>query len=342
LRILTIPGFTRIAGPTTGLDPALDEEWTLRPSDLRAAALIEAGAYGATLPDAAAAALGERVIAAGTNAARLAEVLFDSALCGIAELPEQIIAMIEAGLAGARDLASLGEMLATVLGLWRHGRLLGTARSPQLAAVIDGAVTRVLWLAEGVRGGLAPADPGRLGALAATRDALLHASAVLGTDRATAVDVARRISGDPAAPPDLRGAAFGLGWSLGVVGDPVRALRGAAAPQTFGDWLAGLFALARDEVLAAGDTKVLEVLDELVTAMPEDEFLSGLPALRQAFEYFPPRERETIARRLLERRDLRGSARALLRTTADPLLIAEARALEASVAALLMREGLSP
>jgi hypothetical protein len=82
------------------------------------------------------------------------------------------------------------------------------------------------------------------------------------------------------------------------------------------------------------------VLDDHVTAMPD--FLAGLPALRQAFGYFPPREREVIARRLLERRDLSGSARALLRTSADPLLIAEARELEERAAQMLTREGLLP
>jgi hypothetical protein len=84
------------------------------------------------------------------------------------------------------------------------------------------------------------------------------------------------------------------------------------------------------------------VLDEMMTALAEDDFLVALPALRQAFEFFPPRERERIARRLLDRRGLRGSARALLRTPADPLVIAEAKALEQKVDRLLAAEGLSP
>lgn len=264
-------------------------------------------------------------------------MLFDAALCGITDLSGQLTELIAAGIAGARELGPLGEALATVLGLWRHDRVLGTARSPMYATVIDGAVTRVLWLAEGVHGGPAPADPARLGALTATRDALLHAGEVLTTGRDVAVEVMARIGADRTAPPDLRGAAFGFGWSLGASGDPVRALHGAA--DTLGDWLAGLFALARDEVLAGG-SGVLDALDDLITSMPD--FLVGLPALRQAFEYFPPRERELIARRLLERRKLSGSARALLRTTADPLLLAEARTLEDKVSRVLTREGLLP
>ncbi|MDN3351520.1 DUF5682 family protein [Actinomadura sp. DC4] len=337
LAALRVPGFERRSGPSSGADPVLDEHWELTAHDARRAALIEAGAYGGTLRDAATALVTERIAAAGPDPDRLAAVLFEAALCGITDLSGQITELIAASVGGARELGPLGAALATVLGLWRHDRVLGTARSPMYATVIDAAVTRVLWLAEGVHGGPAPADPARLRALTATRDALLHAPEVLTTGRDVALEVMARIDADRTAPPDLRGAAFGFGWSLGASGDPVRALRGAA--DALGDWLAGLFALARDEVLAGG-SGVLDALDDLITSMPD--FLVGLPALRQAFEYFPPRERELIARRLLERRELSGSARALLRTTANPLLIAEAQALEEKVSRLLTREGLLP
>lgn len=336
LATLGVPGVERRSGPESGVDPVLDEHWTLTAHDTRRAVLIEAGAYGGTLCDAATARLAERM-AAGGGPDGLAAVLFDAALCGITDLSEQLTELIANSIGDARELGPLGAALATVLGLWRHDRVLGTARSPMYAAVIDGAVTRTLWLAEGVRGGPVPAEPARLRALAATRDALLHAGEVLTTGREVALEAMARIGADRGAPPDLRGAAFGFGWSLGAAGDPVRALRGAAGTDTLGDWLAGLFALARDEVLADG-SGLLDALDDLVVAMPD--FLEGLPALRQAFAYFPPRERELIARRLLDRRRLAGSARTLLRTTADPLLLAEAAALEEKVGRVLAREGL--
>jgi hypothetical protein len=82
------------------------------------------------------------------------------------------------------------------------------------------------------------------------------------------------------------------------------------------------------------------VLDDLLAAMIEHDFLVALPALRQAFAYFPPRERETIAERLLERRGLTGSGRSLLRITTPVEVLAAARELEAHVDALLAREGL--
>ncbi|QXJ20343.1 hypothetical protein AGRA3207_001037 [Actinomadura graeca] len=363
LRVLNVPGFTRVSGPAAwgtgrtprggpeaGADLVLEERWRLDPPDPagpRLPALIEAGAYGPTLRDAAAAVLEERMAAAGTDMGGLAGVLFDAALCGCAERADRIAGRISAGIAGSSDVPALGRALEVVLGLWRHDRLLGTARSPLFGAVIEECTARLLWLVEGVRGGPAPADLPRLRAVRAVRDALLHASSPraaggLGLDRDAALGVARRVAADREAPPDLRGAAFGLARSLGDTGDtgdPARAVRGAAGPRVLGDWLAGLFALARQEVLDTG-TAVLDVLDELVTGLGEEDFLIALPALRQAFEFFPPRERETIARGLLDRRGLRGSARALLRTDAAPLVVAEGRALEERVDRALAAAGL--
>ncbi|ASO21196.1 hypothetical protein FHR81_002164 [Actinoalloteichus hoggarensis] len=356
LRVLGIPDIERTAGPTTGTEAVAEENWRLADGPHRLTALIEAGAYGATPVDAVTALLEERTAAARSDVDALAAVLFDAASCGLAESTRNVAVAVEAGVAGAMDLGALGRVLATVLGLWRHDRLLGSARSPLFGALVRGSVTRVLWLSEAIQAGPGPADLPRLAAVAATRDALRHAETALGLDRAAAVAVMRRISVDEAAPPDLRGAAFGFCWSLGdgdsgIGADAGTEARAAALPRVLGDWLTGLFLLARDEVLTAGARSadvdanradVLTVLDEIVAAMTDEDFLLALPALRGAFEFFPPREREAIAEGLLARRGLAGSARGLLRTAVDPLLIAEATALEARVARLCAREGLVP
>ncbi|MEV7526282.1 DUF5682 family protein [Streptomyces sp. NPDC091371] len=342
LRVLDVPGFARVSGPAHGTDPVFTECWEPRTTAGREAALIEAGGFGATLEEAAAVALDDRMRAAGTEPGALAGVLFDAVVCGATRLSDRLIAELGAGLGRATVLGPLGEALHTALGLWRHDRVYGVARDPLLATAVDTAVGRVLWLAEGVRGAGGP-DQGRLRALTAVRDAVLHTEELLSVSRETVAGVCSRISADPAAPADLRGAAFGL---RRVLGDPGggsagAAIRAATEPRLLGDWLAGLFALARTELTAGGGAEpLIEVLDELVRAMPEADFLAGLPALRQAFAYFPPRERERIAAQLIERRGLRGSARSLLRVPADPLLIARARTLEDHVERTLDRYGL--
>ncbi|MFF0733203.1 DUF5682 family protein [Streptomyces chartreusis] len=344
LRVLGIPGFTRVSGPADGADPVFTERWEPGAAGGREAALIEAGAYGARLDEAASVVLGERARAAGTEAGPLAGLLFDAVLCGVGPLCDELLEALAAQVGRVPELGPLGEVLTAALGLWRHDRVFGVARGRLLGSVVAGAADRVFWLAEGLHGGPG-VDFARLRALSAARDALLHAPELLSVTREAAAEAAARIGRDRRAPADLRGAAVGLRWSLGVPDDPATAVTALAstAADTLGDWLAGLFALAREEVTAgatADGEPLIDVLDGIVAAMTEDDFLTGLPALRQAFAFFPPRERERITQRLLERRGKQGSARSLLRTTADPLLLARARALEENVARLLDRHGL--
>ncbi|MER7846252.1 DUF5682 family protein [Kitasatospora sp. NPDC096077] len=345
LRVLAVPGRRRTAGPAHGADPVTTERWESEPDVGRDAALIEAGAYGATLDEAAGTVLAERARTTDPTDSGLADLLFDTVLCGTTALTDGLLGTLTATLAHHPDPGALGAVLSTALGLWRHDRVYGTARSPLLAAVVDGAVGRILWLTEGTHG-RSGADPARLTALAAVRDALRHAPGLLTVTAGDAAALALRVARDPHAPADLRGAARGLHLTLGPGSgsevDLASATLGAAADVgTLGDWLAGLFALAREEVTAdAGDHSLLAAVDSVLAELTDAEFLIALPALRQAFAWFPPRERERIARRLIERRGVRGSARALLRTTADPVQLAAARALEENVTALLDRHGL--
>ncbi|MFG3530267.1 DUF5682 family protein [Streptomyces sp. NPDC047917] len=356
LRVLGVPGQVRTAGPTHGVDPVFTERWEAQSVLGREAALVEAGAYGATLAEAAAVALTERTRSGPAEADGAAGALFDAVLCGMGGFSEQLLEELSSSVGELQVTGPLGEILATALGLWRHDRVFGMARGPLLAAVIGGATEQLLWLLEGVRGSSGVDFP-RLRAVVAVRDAVLHAPELLPVTREVVAGVARRIAEDPQAPVDVRGAAFGLARSLGrapgapgASSDPARVVRAVArsGADALGDWLAGLFALARDEVTGAvgnddgrgadgASESLIDVLDGLVSALSDEEFLSGLPALRQAFTFFPPRERDRIAARLLERRGVRGSSRSLLRTTADPLLIARARALEESVSRLLTR-----
>ena len=341
LRVLGIPGYQRESGPGGGLDPVDLEEWKVREDQNRLAALIEAGAHGATLAEAATALLEERAAQAGGSAA-LSAVLFDTVLSGLTGTADRLIGLIAAELLAApstkvADLGPVGEVLAIALGLWRHDRIFQLSRSPALARVIEASADRVLWLAQSAAGPNTAAEPARLRALAALRDAVLYADSALGMDRSYVTEAASRLAGTTQSPPDLRGAALGILWSLGEKVDAVRALPGGIPRELLGDWLSGLFALAREQAAGA---EMVGVLDRLVTEMAEDEFLAALPALRMAFAYFPPREREAVALRLLERRGLQGSARTLLGGTVDPEAYRRARAIETNALTRLAGTGL--
>ncbi|MEV4125216.1 DUF5682 family protein [Nocardia sp. NPDC049707] len=348
LRVLEIPGFERTSGPAAGRAPELTEMWRISSAELRLPALIEAGALGASCAEAAAARLGDRFTDSGADPAALAAILFDATLCGLSELADDIVGTIRTLIGSSSDTTALGRLLAAALGLWRHDRIFGTSASPTLGVLMDAVVIRLLWLVEGIRGGPVPADDGLLHALIAVRDVALHAESTVGVERVDLTGVFGRCTAAD-RPPALRGAAVGMVAVLEPerTTDLARAVRLAAAPIVLGDFLAGLFALAREQVLvdpaaAQGNqaSSLIAVLDDLIARFTQPDFLAALPALRLAFAWFPPRERAAIANRLLGLRGVVGSAAALLRLPADPALVARAQAVELRVDELLGDHGL--
>jgi hypothetical protein len=143
-------------------------------------------------------------------------------------------------------------------------------------------------------------------AVRALRDLMRMEQGALNVDPVRARELCERRAKDPDAPPALRGAALGLLWSTRDPQDDsppderraTSVLRSVARPGTLGDFLGGLFALAREEVVRVHG--LLATIDGLVSAFPHDEFLIALPALRQAFAFFPPRERLAIAESILK------------------------------------------
>jgi len=91
-------------------------------------------------------------------------------------------------------------------------------------------------------------------------------------------------------------------------------------PARLGDYLVGLFRLARETVQR--QPELLASIDRAILGYDEDEFLEALPALRLAFTWFTPREKHHLATTLLEGA---GVARAPL----APLTVAAEAAAEA-------------
>jgi hypothetical protein len=135
-------------------------------------------------------------------------------------------------------------------------------------------------------------------------------------------------------------------WSTGFYGDEreaadeaTRAARSAAHPKTFGDFLAGLFALAREEALRSPG--LVAALDAVISGLGADDFLVAVPSLRLAFGYFPPLEKQTLARALVGARGGDpGDARELTRLPVAPHVALRGLALDASALARARRYGL--
>lgn len=329
LRVLELPGWELVS---TSRD-RLEERWAARPGEHRYALLAEAGAYGATLAEAAGARLSE-LAAQVTLPGGLAAVLEDAVRCGLDTVIQDVAQAVRSAVSTLKVLAGMGLLVSTEARLTRH--------HPGLHDLLRASVLRTTWLLEGEMGAAAEADRERELAVVGLRDAGAQLAA---EDLRAVLELAARLAQDRDRPADLRGACVGLLWALDdsdTAGrEAAAAARAAATPRRLGDWLAGLFAVAREQVLL-DDTSdgVLGVVDRVLARLTDSDFLEALPALRQAFAWFPPREREQVAALALARRGLSGSARSLLRTTADPVQLARARAVEARVGALLERDHL--
>ena len=343
-RVLGVPRFAWQAGPLLGTDPfaeTLTETWQVGgpvvgglPAEDVLVALVEASTYGHDLLAAATAALEERLADASA-----VSVLVDAVLVGAEPLTGSLVARLAASVGRLTDVAQTGQTLAVALMLWRYGDQYGVRGSAALGTLVDQAAGRLVWLLEGVRGGPGPADPRRLAAVVALRDATrLKSSADSDAPlRAEVVSATGRLARDPSVPPDLRGAALGVLVSLGEhTLDPTTTLRAMAGPTTAGDWLAGLFAVARDDVADL----LLDDLDWVLAQYDPHQFLVALPALRGAFAYFPPRERARLAEQLMARRGLVGTGRTFLRLEDDPQQRAAGYELEARVRRALVDAGL--
>jgi hypothetical protein len=339
LRVLRIPGFALTRAPSLARAATeLSEQWAISAQLEAEAALIEASAYGATLEAAAAARLEEGVRNAG-GLRDLAEILGEAALVGITTLTDRLFAEVRRVAGTEPSFGELGGALGKFLALYNHGLLLGTTGAAILGETIEAAFERGLWLFEGVGGNAGAVEVD--GALA-LRDALRLGGPKLAVDGPRAEAVMRRRSADPAAPPAVRGAALGFLWSTRAQVDDTEAaaaVRGTARPEMLGDFLTGLFALAREEVLHSAT--LLGVVDDVVVPMTRDDFLIAIPSLRLAFSYFPPREKEQIAKKVLSLHHATGGdVRSLTKLAVNPTVTMAGMKIDAAAEALARSYGL--
>ncbi len=333
LRVLDVPGLRLDDGLGSVAHVRLAERWNLRRGDDWRPALIEAGAHGPGPAEAAVFVLRDRL--RGADLAALASALFDALLCGLGDLVAEVLVSAAALIDGARDLDGLARLGRTALALWRHGEAFAAAHQAAMVDLAAEAADRGAdLLYDSVHGGRAPEGTGE--AVVLIRDLARHGDRADRTDLAGAV-TALAVS---SAPPLVRGACTGLGWSLGTI-DATTATARRPGPADLGDWLTGLFTVARQEALE--DRNLLRAIDGELADMTDEEFLRALPALREAFEHFPPRERERLAQMVLAahgQRPDRFAAGALLRASSDPIAAAHAAQREARIVAGLVAEGL--
>ncbi|ARU04957.1 hypothetical protein CCO03_09935 [Comamonas serinivorans] len=148
LKLLDVPGIERTQGPDLALSGDPSEHWRLSAPVSQAAALIEAGAWGGTLRDAARAKLEHLLAGAGQDIVKLARLLNLAAWAGLSAISQQAMDRLGDAVSQAPQLEPLGEALATLHTMLRHGQALGMAHAPVLKVVVQAGFDRALWLME--------------------------------------------------------------------------------------------------------------------------------------------------------------------------------------------------
>lgn len=303
LRVVGVSGFVREDGADLVRRDDLTtiwERWRIRWTPELEGSAIEASVYGATLAEAAAARLVERGAETERDAERAALLLLDAYLMGLDQLSAELSDAAAGLIRTDNDFASLTRALGHLLYLYRYDEVLGSAGRPGLGALVAEAYRHGLWLLET----LGRTGPGKeVEALEGVRTLLRTfetSGADLGLNRDGFVEPLGRVAADSAQTAGIRGAAVGCLFTVGevsvdeVVGD----VRASSDPSQLGDFLTGLFAVARE--VAQRHRGLVAAVDDLLTGFDEEEFLEALPSLRLAFSYFTPREKHFMARTLLE------------------------------------------
>ncbi|WP_353387916.1 DUF5682 family protein [Thermobispora bispora] len=268
------------------------EPWTVQWRPEFDLALIEAGAWGLTVEEAATARARELA-----TAPRLADLTELAERCLLAHLPDalpDVLGAIRDRAARDADVRHLMEALPALARARRYGDVRGTEGLP---ALTDSLLTRIY-------AGLAPAvvglDDDAAREMAALIDRVHAAAGLLGGDRwlAALADLARR-SGLPGV---IEGRVVRILFDAGMLGEDIadrlaRAMSPGNPPAWSAGWLEGL--LSGGGMLLVHDPRLLVALDGWLTGLTPEAFVDVLPVLRRAFGAFPAAERRLIGERVL-------------------------------------------
>jgi hypothetical protein len=292
LRVLEIPGVKRERG--TDFVGRRDlthwqELWKLRWHPEFEATCIESSRYGTSLLEATVARLLERSESSGRDAESAALILLDSALAGTG-LPSSLLDSLEKLTATESSFLRIVAAIQHLFYLYRYDEVLGTRGVERLGVLLQDAVSRAIWLLERL-GQATGEEPKTVIAIRTLVDSCENMGIPVPSLREDLKDTLSRILQEIAQLPMIRGAAAGGLANLGLVDSVAvrQVLIGFAEPTQMGDFLAGLFAVARE--MAQRNPDLLSKVDELLLGFSAEEFVAALPSFRLAFTFFTPREK---------------------------------------------------
>ncbi len=341
LKILGISGFKYVGG-TDFLKrddlTKLWEDWEFRWTPEFESTGIEASRYGATLDEAATSRMQEIAREHPHSASVAAELLLQAAQAGISAVSDTLLPELSQLIAHEADFCEAASALGHVLFLYYLDESFGTKSQPQLGQVLCLAFERSLWLLE-LTGRTVASDRRTLTGMKTIFDAFQRTSDVLQLNAGEFHAILNRIEQDAHKPPQVRGAAAGILWTLGVADaeQVLSSLLLLTDPNCIGDFLTGLFALARE--VAQRHPQFVQTIDRLLLEFSADSFQQALPSLRLAFTWFTPREKHYMLSTLFEFLNVK-QIPALEEAKVDVATAAAALALDESIFEAIRRYGL--
>jgi hypothetical protein len=302
IRILEIHGIHRTEGTDFVVRSDLSkiwERWQIQWSPEFDASCIETAIYGTTLPEATIAKLRERAYKIDRDSEQAALLLLDAALAGVLEFVDSFYPRLIQLLRQESNFLTLSKSLQHLLYLYRYDEVLNSQKQTTIAQILTEAFNRGLWLLNSL--GVPQGEEALfVQGIANLLETYERSSPLLSHKRSHLVQTLDRFSQDQQQLPILRGAAIGALWILGEtpMDQIVQILTYYGDPEQLGDFLTGLFQLARETTQR--DSDLLLSIDDLLLNFSDDDFLTALPALRLAFSFFTPREKHKLATTLIQ------------------------------------------
>ena len=340
IKILAIPGYVRIGGTDFLVRQEMKrlwESWRIRWSPEFEAACIEASRYGTSLTEAVSSRLTELAKEVDRDASAAAALLVEAAQAGVETMSQELLNLLDELIEEESQFGGIAMALEHLLYLYCHDEAFGTSQLAKVGGLLVHAFHRTLWVLETL--GQAGVDAAALRGMKTLLETWQRAETSLNLDREEFISVLERVERDRHKPALLRGAAAGILWTLGKANDEqiLADLLMFSAPGDLGDFLAGLFAVARE--VAQRHQSLVQTIDRLLNEFGADDFQASLPSMRLAFTCFTPREKHHMLTTLFESLGLT-MQQPLAPLAVDPETAAEALAFEERLFEMITHYGL--
>ncbi|MBW9233900.1 hypothetical protein JQK62_16655 [Leptospira santarosai] len=299
LRLLSIAGYSLVE--CTDMISRKDigdvkEKWKIVMTTEFRTSCIEASRYGGTLSEAAAGFLNRR-IRLETDPEIVASCLVEAALAGIGRYSSFLLKRLSDSIRTSSDFLKTCGALSHIVYLYAYDEVLKLEGRESLEGILRETYRRCLHLLDQL--GVTPSQGLKQARGVRTiTQTYRYCSESLRLSSEEIRDVLFRVGYDSELDPFVRGAICGAQWKLNLADTILPQLNSFYDPSLLGDFLSGLFLIARETVQRDG--ALLTALNNRISELSYVEFLEALPALRMAFSFFTPREKHQIGLNLFE------------------------------------------